>query len=151
MRLRLHQRTTTFLKARGAPPPRVLAPRLRAALGPRALACAALLIASWSGCSVTAQTPAKRPLSYDVYDYWRSIQGTALSRDGEWLAYALTSEGEDGELVVRNLRTATEFKHPRGINPAFTADGKFVVFTIAQTKAEEEKERRGKTGGSYVR
>jgi dipeptidyl aminopeptidase/acylaminoacyl peptidase len=54
----------------------------------------------------------------------------------------LTSEGEDGELVVRNLRTATEFKHPRGINPTFTADGKFVVFTIAQTKAEEEKERR---------
>jgi hypothetical protein len=83
MRLRLHQRTTTFLKARGAPPPRALAPRLRAALGPQALACAALLIASWSGCSVTAQTPAKRPLSYDAYDYCRSIQGTALSRDGE--------------------------------------------------------------------
>src|SRR5262249_40067168 len=83
----------------------------------------------------------KKPLSYDAYDAWWSIQGTTLSRDGEWLAYALTSQGLDGQLVVRNLRTGQEFKHQRGTAPSFTADGKLVVFTIAQTKAEEEKER----------
>jgi dipeptidyl aminopeptidase/acylaminoacyl peptidase len=83
----------------------------------------------------------KRPLTYDVFEAWRSIQGTALSRDGEWLAYALTAQGVDGELVVRNLKTGQEFKHPRGTNPQITPDGKFVVFSIAQTKAEEEKER----------
>ncbi len=83
----------------------------------------------------------KKALSYDTYDAWWSIQGTTLSRDGEWLAYALTSQGLDGQLVVRNLRTGQELKHPRGTNPAFTPDGKVVTFTIAQTKAEEEKER----------
>jgi dipeptidyl aminopeptidase/acylaminoacyl peptidase len=121
-----------------------------------ALLCSALLVVVGSGLALNAQAPAtaKRPLSYDVYDYWQSIQGTTLSRDGEWLAYALTSQGADGELIVRNLKTGTEFKHPRGTNPAFTPDGKFVIFTIVQTKAEEERQRkeqqrnqRGNRGG----
>jgi dipeptidyl aminopeptidase/acylaminoacyl peptidase len=101
----------------------------------------ALLALQWS---LTAQSPvtsaAKRPLTYDVMDYWRSIQGTRLSDDGQWLAYATTAQGEDGELIVRNVRSGQEFKHARGTSPTFTPDGKFVVFTIAQPKAEEERE-----------
>src|SRR6476661_241668 len=90
---------------------------------------------------LTAQTSAaKRPLGYDVVDYWKSIQGTRLSDDGQWLAYATTAPGDDGEIVVRSLRSGQEFKHPRGTAPAFTPDSKFVVFTIAQPKADEEKE-----------
>src|SRR5688572_11035622 len=92
------------------------------------LFCGALLVCQWA---LTAQTPpAKRPLSYDVYDSWRSIQGTRLSEDGQWLAYALTSQGEDGELIVRNLRSGQELRHPRGTSPSITPDSKFVVFTI---------------------
>ena len=119
-----------------------------------ALLCGALLIVFGSGWAIDAQGPSpaarqtvpssptvKKPLSYDAYDYWRSIQGTTLSRDGEWLAYALTAEAADGELVVRNLRAGTEHKHPRGTNPTFTADGNFVAFTVAQTKADEERDR----------
>ena len=103
------------------------------------------------GSALLAQSAVvgKKALSYDAYDAWWSIQGTTLSRDGEWLAYGLTSQGLDGQLVVRNLRTGQELKHPRGTNPAFTPDGKVVTFTIAQTKAEEEKERlsgRGRAG-----
>jgi dipeptidyl aminopeptidase/acylaminoacyl peptidase len=116
--------------------------------------CSALLVcagASWPDGSLVAQSAVagKKALSYDTYDAWWSIQGTTLSRDGEWLAYALTSQGLDGQLVVRNLRTGQELKHPRGTNPAFTPDSKVVTFTIAQTKAEEEKERlagRGRGG-----
>jgi dipeptidyl aminopeptidase/acylaminoacyl peptidase len=112
------------------------------------LACAALLAASWTTFSWTSApldaqsaVSGKRPLSYDAFDAWWSIQGTTLSRDGQWLAYALTSQGIDGQLVVRNLQTNQELRHPRGASPSFTPDGKFVAFTIAQTKAEEEKER----------
>jgi len=83
----------------------------------------------------------KRPLSYDAVEYWKSIGNPTLSADGQWLAYAITSQAEDGELVIRNLKTDQEFKQPRGTAPTFTEDGKFVVFTIAQSKAEEEKER----------
>jgi WD40-like Beta Propeller Repeat len=122
----------------------------------------AVAVAPWPVGSLDAQSAVagnsapravaiKKPLSYDAFDAWWSIQGTTLSRDGEWLAYALTSQGLDGQLVVRNLRTGQELRHPRGTNPAFTPDGKVVTFTIAQTKAEEEKERlasRGREGAA---
>ena len=84
---------------------------------------------------------AKRPLTYDTYDAWKSIQGTTLSRDGRWLAYALTAQGLDGELIVRNLESGQEYRHPRGTSPEITPDGKFVVFTIVQSKADEERVR----------
>src|SRR5262245_59572479 len=117
------------------------------------LLCGVLFVWAISGAapSLDAQSAVsgKKPLSYDAYDAWWAIQGTSLSRDGQWLAYALTSQGLDGQLVVRNLQTGQEFKHPRGTAPAFTPDGTFVAFTIAQTKADEEKERiaaRGRGG-----
>ena len=99
---------------------------------------------------LTAQVPvsAKRPLTYDVVDYWKSIQGTRLSDDGQWLAYATTASGDDGELVVRNLRSGHEFKQARGMSPQFTPDAKFVVFTVAQPKAEEEKEAEATAASS---
>src|SRR5262249_51783627 len=90
---------------------------------------------------LTAQVPvsAKRPLTYDVVDYWKAIQGTRLSDDGQWLAYATTAQGDDGELVVRNLRTGQEFKQARGTSPQFTPDAKVVVFPVAQPQAAEAK------------
>jgi hypothetical protein len=101
--------------------------------------CALVAFAS-TFAPLGAQTPTKRPLSYDAFDYWRSIQGTRLSDDGQWLAYALTSQGEDGELVVRNVQGGQELKHPRGTNPQFTPDGKFVLFTIVPPKGGEDDE-----------
>ncbi len=100
--------------------------------------------------SVSAQAPVKRPVSYDVMDYWRSIQGTRLSADGQWLAYALTAPGDDGELVVRNLKTNQELRSPRGTNPTFTPDGKFVIFTVVPTKAEEERANRAQGAGAQA-
>src|SRR5450830_1513403 len=107
----------------------------------------AVLAWQWS---LTAQAPvaAKRPLTYDVVDYRKSIHGTRLSDDGQWLAYATSAQREDGELVVRNLRTGQEFTHARGTSPTFTPDGKFVVFTIAQAKADEEKDAAANPGGT---
>src|SRR5204862_3142859 len=39
-----------------------------------------------------------------------------------------------------NTKSGQEFKQARGTAPQFTPDGKFVVFTIAQPKADEERE-----------
>lgn len=102
-----------------------------------AIIAGAAIAAVW-GPRIGAQAPVKRPVPYSVYDSWRSIRSPQLSRDGQWLAYALTAPGDDGELVVRNLRTGQQLRHPRGTNPAFTPDGRFVVFTIVPPKAEEE-------------
>ncbi len=86
----------------------------------------------------------KRPVSYDAYDGWRSIQGTQLSRDGTWLVYALVPEEGDGELVARNLKTGTEYRSPRGRAPVITADGGFVVFAISPTRADVDKAKKEK-------
>ena len=94
---------------------------------------------------LTAQSrAARRPLSYDAYDGWRSIQGTKISRDGTWLVYALIPEDGDGELVARNLKTGAEFRHPRGKDPVISADARFVVFSIAPPKADVDKAKKAK-------
>ena len=86
----------------------------------------------------------KKPVSYDVYDSWRSIQGTQLSSDGTWLVYSLVPQDGDGELVSLNLKTDKEFRAARGHQPAVTPDGKFVVFSIAPLKADVDKAKKEK-------
>lgn len=92
-----------------------------------------------------AQTPAKRPITHDVYDRWTSIRSTQVSRDGGWLVYALVPQDGDGELVARNLRSGLEHRQARGQDPIITTDGRFVVFTIAPPKADVDRAKQRKS------
>jgi len=92
----------------------------------------------------SAQAPAKKPITHDVYDAWKSIRGTQVSGGAVWLAYALTPQDGDGELVVRNLQTGAEHRHPRGQDPVITPDGRFVLFTIAPLKADVDQAKKDK-------
>jgi len=103
-----------------------------------ALLSVALVAVAWSTWPISAQVRAKRPLSYDVFESWKSIGGARLSDDGQWFAYSLTSQAEDGVLVVRNVKSGQEFKHPRGTGAQFTPDGKFVIFTIVPPRADND-------------
>jgi len=105
-----------------------------------AVLLALLVLMAAAGLSQTA----KKPLSYDAYDGWRSIQGTELARDGRWLAYALVPQDDDGELVVLDLQTNKEFRSPRGKDPVITADGRFALFAIAPLKADVDKAKKDK-------
>ncbi len=123
----------------------------------------ALLLA----CTAFAQT--KRPFSHQDFDLWKSIQAQQLSSDGKWVAYALMAQDGDGEIIVRNIASGTEWKTNRGyrppqpppdpsepgagpafgqvnraVRPFITADNKFVVFTIEPTKAELNKAKKDK-------
>src|SRR5512132_2151381 len=113
----------------------------------RLAATFAVFVLITSGSAPRAQAPApasssKRPVGYDVYDSWRSIQGTVLSRDGASIVYALVLQDGDGELVVRNLRTGGEHRYPRGKDPALTADGRFVAFVVSPLKDEVDKAKK---------
>jgi dienelactone hydrolase len=101
-----------------------------------ALLCAAAMPA------VAANPPAKIPLDYKAYDSWNAIRNVRLSADGRWLAYALVPQDGDPVLVVRNLTDGTETREERGLVPTFTADSKFVVFTIRAKNAEIHKAER---------
>jgi dipeptidyl aminopeptidase/acylaminoacyl peptidase len=137
------------------------------------IVCALALVFPGFPARTLAQQPAaaaKRALTHQDYDSWRSIQGQQLSRDGKWLAYVLVPQDGDGEIIVRNLTTGTEWEHGRGwrppapppsgddpaamaaafqalnriTRPFFTADSRFVAFTIEPDKAEVLKARKEK-------
>src|SRR5437867_6400287 len=111
----------------------------------RALAVLVFLCLGAVGTNAQQRAAAlKKPITHDVYDSWKSIQGTRLSRDGVWLAYALTPQDGDGELVVKNLKTGAERRVPRGRDATITSDAKFVVFSIAPLKSEVDKARKAK-------
>ncbi len=122
---------------------------------------------------VLAQQPktavTKRPLTHKDYDSWRSIQASQISRDGKFIAYAYIPQDGDGEIVVRSIASATEWKASRGyrppvpppddpganlaefqasqarlLRPVFTADSRFLIFGTEPTKADLNKAKKDK-------
>jgi dipeptidyl aminopeptidase/acylaminoacyl peptidase len=111
--------------------------------------------------AVGASAQTKRPLTHMDYDGWKNIQNQALSNDGKFLAYGLFPQEGDGEVVIRNLQTGTEWRQPAGARPlatpnlesdeppppinitiSFTADSHFVIFSVFPAKADTDKAKR---------
>jgi dipeptidyl aminopeptidase/acylaminoacyl peptidase len=111
----------------------------------------------------------KRPLTHADYDTWRSIVSPQISRDGKFVAYAYMAQDVDSDIVVRNIASGTEWRAPRGyrppapppdvslpnsaeivaeqarlVRPIFTADTRFVAFSIEAAKAELNKAKKEK-------
>ena len=130
------------------------------------LICLLALLSAIPGFTFAQQT--KRPLTHTDYDTWRSIQAPQISRDGKFVAYAFMPQDGDGDIVVRNIATGTEWRAPRGhrppapppddvpnlgeflagqarlVRPVFTADSRFVVFTVEPGREEIRKGKRDK-------
>src|ERR1700737_2342913 len=79
---------------------------------PAWLLTAALLL------SVCLAQSGKRPLNHKDYDGWHAITSQRLSADGKFLAYGVFPQEGDGEVVIRNLVTGKEKRHPAGARPA---------------------------------
>ncbi|HSE18375.1 MAG TPA: prolyl oligopeptidase family serine peptidase [Pyrinomonadaceae bacterium] len=134
-----------------------------------ALLCTFALLATMALAQQPAPTPAKRALTHQDYDSWRSILAQQVSREGKFVAYAYVPQDGDGEIVVRNVATGVEWRAPRGyrppvpppddpgtnlaefqaeqarlLRPVFTADSKFLVFSTEPTKAEINKAKKEK-------
>src|SRR5689334_24699853 len=80
-----------------------------------ALLCTLALLATMALAQQTA--PAKRALTHQDYDSWRSIVAQQVSRDGKFVAYAYVPQDGDGEIVVRNIASGIEWRAPRGYRP----------------------------------
>ena len=127
----------------------------------------ATLLLTTSLLTASPASVTKRPLNQKDFDGWRSIAGAVLSRDGRYLAYSFMPEDGDGDLVVRDLRSGTEWResagalppppiqNPEEVNPdsppptpaikiAITSDSRFVVATTYPPKAETEKAKKAK-------
>ncbi|MDX6288795.1 MAG: hypothetical protein QOH42_594 [Blastocatellia bacterium] len=129
--------------------------------------CAFALLVTSFAYAVGQET--KRALTHQDYDSWHSIQSPQISRDGKFIAYAFMAQDGDSEIVVRKLSSGAEWRAPRGYRqpapppddsipnvaeliaanarlsrPFFTADSRFVVFSIEPTKAEVNKAKKEK-------
>jgi dipeptidyl aminopeptidase/acylaminoacyl peptidase len=133
-----------------------------------ALLCALAMFATVLAAQ-QAPAAAKRPITHQDYDSWRSISAQQISRDGKFVAYAYMPQDGDGEIVVRNIATGVDWRAPRGyrppvpppddpganiaefqaeqarlLRPVFTADSRFVIFSTEPTKAEVNKAKKEK-------
>jgi dipeptidyl aminopeptidase/acylaminoacyl peptidase len=131
--------------------------------------CVIALLATSLAHVYGQEKPAKRALTHQDYDSWRSIQSPQISRNGKFIAYAFMAQDGDSEIVVRNLATGAEWRAPRGyrppvpppddsipnlaeiiaaqgrlVRPVFTADSRFLVFSIEPTKDELNKAKKEK-------
>jgi len=138
------------------------------------------LFALVSVAPAVAQETGKKVLTQADYDIWRSIQSPALSNDGQWAAYSIQPLVGEGELIVRNTKTGTEYRHTRGYTgrpPApgmpptpqfggggggggqgggggiarFTADSKYVLFMVQPSKEEVERAQNNRRGRGAAR
>jgi dipeptidyl aminopeptidase/acylaminoacyl peptidase len=134
-----------------------------------ALLCTVALLASMALAQQAAPAPAKRSITHQDYDSWRSISAQQISRDGKFVAYAYVPQDGDGEIIVRNIATGVDWRAPRGyrppvpppddpgtnigefqaeqarlLRPVFTADSRFVIFGTEPTKAEVTKAKKDK-------
>lgn len=69
---------------------------------------------------------------------WRSQWMSALSDDGRWFAYQLSSRQEYHEIVVRQTRGEKEYRFPvDAFGPVFSSDSRRMAFGIRPKLAEE--------------
>src|SRR3954467_4585993 len=97
---------------------------------------AALLFTSVVATSLTAQT---RPLiTPKDYGKWELLGAPRLSPRGDWVAVGVSRVNEENELRIRGGARDTTIVVTYGINPVFSADGKWVAYAIGVSPKERE-------------
>ena len=92
----------------------------------------------------------KKPLTHDVYDSWKSIQRTSMSKDGNWAAWRIAPQIGDAVLEVRNLNNDESIKIDRVSNYSFSHNSKYVVGEIKPAYEEERELKLKKTPASKM-
>jgi dipeptidyl aminopeptidase/acylaminoacyl peptidase len=64
-----------------------------------------------------------------------------LSPDGKWLVYGINRSNRNNELRIRNIASGNEKTVPFGAQPAFSADSKWIGYTIGMPESETERLR----------
>jgi hypothetical protein len=73
------------------------------------------------------------------YGKWELLGASRLSPRGDWVAYAVNRVDEENQLRIRGGARDTTIVVPFASNPAFTPDGKWVVYTVGIPPKERER------------
>ncbi|MFV0604749.1 MAG: alpha/beta hydrolase family protein [Niabella sp.] len=80
---------------------------------------------------LTAISQNKKPLTHDVYDNWKSVNETAITNNGQFVAYTIQPQEGDGTLIVHPLTdTIKKLQFPRGATINFTNNNQFLIAKI---------------------
>jgi dipeptidyl aminopeptidase/acylaminoacyl peptidase len=78
------------------------------------------------------ETGAKKPLSLEDYDRWRTVISTEISNDGEWMTYAYGHRVGEDTLQVRELDGEELFLIPGGKDPLFSDDSRWLAYQSSE-------------------
>ncbi|MBL0191030.1 MAG: hypothetical protein IPQ18_06755 [Saprospiraceae bacterium] len=66
----------------------------------------------------------------EVFKIWQKINQTAVSNDGNWVAYVIAPVEGNTTLVLYNTKSEISTQIPRGDQPSFSLDSKVFVYKI---------------------
>ncbi len=98
-------------------------------------------------CITVSVSGQKKQLDHDAYDGWQRIASTALTDDGSIMAYQISPQEGDGEIVVRRLINSKrkplpqEVKIPRGTGIVLSPDASWAYLTIKPEFAKTRQAR----------
>jgi dipeptidyl aminopeptidase/acylaminoacyl peptidase len=91
-----------------------------------------------------AQNAPKRPLEHADIAAWKNLEQSKISADGRWVAYVVKPNEGDSELRIYDAQTDRTYPVPRGENPAFSNDSRYVAFMIKPQRDSTMAMRRRK-------
>src|ERR1051325_8679086 len=76
------------------------------------------------------QAQQKKNLTPEDYGKWQSLAGTALSPNGEWMAYQVSVQEDNDTLYVQNRVTNKQYKLEFGSLAEFSNDNQWIAYRI---------------------
>ena len=81
------------------------------------------------------------------YAKWETLGNGVLSPDGKWIAYDLRRGDGSGELRYHAIDTVAEHSARLGINPQFTSNSRWLLYTVTPDTVGGARAGRGGRGG----
>jgi len=82
-------------------------------------------------------------LNVEDYGRWKRVNSADLSHDGRWMTYAYNPNDGDDTLFVKGLERDTLYTIPRGAQPSFSDDSRWVGYFVSSP----QRNGRGGRGG----
>ncbi|MDP2496803.1 MAG: prolyl oligopeptidase family serine peptidase [Candidatus Palauibacterales bacterium] len=77
----------------------------------------------------------------EEYGQWEELGRATLSPDGRWVTVPIRKNNDEDELRIRRLESDSLITVPYGGSPSFSADGRWLAYTIGVSEERREKLR----------
>lgn len=88
-----------------------------------------LLLATFI-CSISLNAQTKKLVDYHAYEGWKSIKGSKVSQDGNWVSYEVNPAQGDGKLFLYDVKNNKLDSFERGYSAEFFDNGKSFIYKI---------------------